>query len=848
MVLISTLAAAQLQTKDGLILKPRIGFGVGTLMFRGDVGGDSRGYTPLTADAGFSASASQEITPYLELELQTIIGRVSINEMNTDRRYNFRSSVHSLSLNGVYNFSHFLPKTRLVEPWVSLGFGSLEYLSKSDLKDANGHYYHYWTDGSIRNLAQSDPGAANAITLERDYVYETDLRDLNADGLGKYPDRTWFVPAGAGFTMHISERFRMKGGTAMHFTFTDLVDNVSDAGIGERAGKKNSDKFLFTSVGISYDLHFTPKNQPIPPELMDENGEMYTAWLSQDMDEDGVNDFEDLSAGTPPGAKVDRFGVPIDSDGDGFRDYADLEPFSTDLSTIDITGEAKGDDWVQFRYGAWIDSLRWSTYFGDSHMRRDFKRINGSNGYNPKQRYYDVFFAKDEDINTQDEIDALLSVKDLRSEKVGSETRYSAGQFDELAEAVQRKIELEDMGIDGRVELTTPLKRIDMTAVANVIAAELREEAKANVPNITSSDTGQNAPPTSEQNGTVGTNANPVNTGQSIAQNGTGSPSQSSVGNNEGSNTQTTISQNQNIAQNTNSVGSNTGNNSQSNGSNTQGTESNNQNQSTNSQGQNTNSIAKEENNTQGGTQIPQGEGSGTVGSSSALTNASEETGVFYRVQLGAFRKPLSESMFAGINGVIAVKGADGLTRYTVGSFDNLQDAAKKKIEMQLAGFEDAFITSYKGKKRIEVEAAPTQAPLSQTALEGSNNQTGSAAQVTGSTPASTNAAPATVKDPETSYVNSDKIRFTVLLGTFSSQIPSETLDKYLALGGVKPVRNPSLGVTSYIKGDFATAEEAAEVLNELRAAGFGGAAVSGKFNEKIISVEEAKRLKNPGQ
>lgn len=815
-ILVSFGATAQLNTADGLVLKPRIGFGVGTLLFKGDIGGDSKGYNLLTADAGFSATASQEVTSFLELEFQSVYGRFRVNEINTQRRYNFQSSIHSLGINAVYNFSHFFPKNRVIEPWFAMGISSFEFLTKTDLRDKNGIPYHYWSDGSIRDMAESDPFSENAALIERDYVYETDARELNADGLGKYPDRSWSVPVGAGANMRLSERFRVRFGTTMNYTFTDLVDNVSSEGTGIRQGNSKNDRFLYTSVGINYDLHFTPKNQPVPIELMDEKGEMYIAYLSEDSDGDGVNDFIDLSAGTPPGTKVDKFGVPIDSDGDGFADYVDVEAFSIDLSTIDLMGETKGDEWVQFRYGAWIDSVRWSAYAGDGYMKRDFKRINGAPGFDVKKRYYDVVLAIDKNEKTQEEIDALLSVKDLRTEKIGSETRYSAGQFDEVTEAVVRKIELEVAGIDGRVELTTPQKRIDMTPLADAIAREIRAESVAENNGVINSLDSQK-PIQNEPNKTD----IPVIDSSVISET---NPKTSTTGNQKGQEKSNQVSGTELISGNDNPKTDVTGNS-----------------DALPVAAPNASAITGNQTGHEYSTGV-----SGTElisGSNKPKTNVTE---TLYRVQLGAFKKPLSEDMFNGINGVISIKGTDGLTRYTVGSFNNLKDAADLKIKMHLAGFEDAFITSYQGVKRVLPEES---LPLPATPTEAS---TDSISAIKADEPIEAkeekNAPPKPepIKDIETSFINSEKIRFTVVLGTYSSQIPTEAMDTYLSLGGVKPVRNTEKGITSYTKGDFSSPEEAEILLKELRENGLPGAVIGGRFNNQVIPTEEAVKLKFP--
>ena len=77
--------------------------------------------------------------------------------------------------------------------------------SKADMKDKNGNTYYYWSDGSIRNMAESSPNSGQSIMLQRDYKYETDLREMNIDGLGKYSETTMGIPLTLGFDFIIHD-------------------------------------------------------------------------------------------------------------------------------------------------------------------------------------------------------------------------------------------------------------------------------------------------------------------------------------------------------------------------------------------------------------------------------------------------------------------------------------------------------------------------------------------------------------------------------------------------------------------------------------------------------------------
>src|SRR5690606_22518293 len=128
------------------------------------------------------------------------------NEWLNNRQENFQSEIRAGGLNLLYDFGNFIPDNFRVRPFVSFGVSGFEFLCKTDLKDANGNTYYFWSDGSIKNMPQDGPNAHNAINLTRDYKYETDIRELNKDGFGKYPERAWTFPLGLGFIAKVTDR------------------------------------------------------------------------------------------------------------------------------------------------------------------------------------------------------------------------------------------------------------------------------------------------------------------------------------------------------------------------------------------------------------------------------------------------------------------------------------------------------------------------------------------------------------------------------------------------------------------------------------------------------------------
>ena len=319
-------------------IKPTIGLGIGMLKFYGDIT-DGRYGNPFVSRLGYELFVSQDITSYLNLKFYVLFGQLAGNEHAYDRHLNFQSHITTGGFIFRYNFLNFLDKNRTIYPHIDLGIESVEFLSKTDLYDAYGNKYYYWTDGSIRNMDENDPNASQAIILERDYNYETDMRELNADGYGKYPERTFAIPFGIGFDMPLTKHWLFNVNATYHYTFTDLIDNVTSESSGERmgtrAGNKSNDKFLQTSVSLNYNFGSNYKEKEPTDEL--ENID-YLAFDQDDEDGDGIIDWLDKCPWTPPGVEVDENGCPLDSDKDFVPDYKDDEVPSPDSAIVDISG------------------------------------------------------------------------------------------------------------------------------------------------------------------------------------------------------------------------------------------------------------------------------------------------------------------------------------------------------------------------------------------------------------------------------------------------------------------------------------------------------------------------------
>lgn len=315
---------------------PRVGIGAGVFTFFGDVN-DNNYQHIFTSTYGVEIRGSANLSRYFDLDLNAIYGNIAVNERSANRNFNFRSETFIGTAGVSYNFNHLYKRPGIIQPYIGVGVSFINFDSKSDMFDANGNRYYYWSDGSIMSLPETDANAENAIHLQRDYTYETDLRDENLDGLGKYEQFTFSIPVSFGVDFKLGKRLSSKLGAGFYYTFTDLIDDISTEGAGDRNGNSRNDMFLFTSLSVSYSIGVNKSYTKSQKEKYYKDIDFY-ALSVVDSDEDGVNDFDDACAQTPSGVAVDENGCPLDSDTDVIADYRDQEDSTKVGAVVDLNG------------------------------------------------------------------------------------------------------------------------------------------------------------------------------------------------------------------------------------------------------------------------------------------------------------------------------------------------------------------------------------------------------------------------------------------------------------------------------------------------------------------------------
>lgn len=790
------------KSSSELIITPTIGLGTGMFSFYGDLY-NKHFQAPMVSRLAFDLSVSQPIQDYLLLNFHVIFGKLGANERfaPNNRNLNFESQIRVGGINLEYNFDNLLPPKRTISPYVTVGLESFEFLSKTDMKDKNGLTYYYWADGSIRDKDEQATDAGLAVEIKRDYTYESDIREMNLDNFGKYPERSFAIPVGAGVSLKINDFFDFKMGATMHFSFTDYIDGVTEKSVGFRQGNSKNDNFMMTSFSLHYNLgtkalNKSFKNKKAVKKDMEEHYKDvdFAAIDSEDQDKDGVNDWNDQCAGTPPGVPVDANGCPKDDDQDGIPNYRDDEIKSPKNSLVNTRGVHMSDSLIAYQYNLYMDST------GDFGLVDNRDLASSKLG----QKEYSVELGTFKKGLPANLMTKFLSINDISSANTSdSATIYTAGKFDNYQDAEKRKQQLISQGLtDAKVVYKLNSKYYDAspgisTASANdyngkLIGADKTPLANSKVNLV--NEKGQILQTTTtdevgafhfilltpDQHVMIALDENDTQLRKFkkiFLADVKGNKVEEVYPNNVAFN----IASNKNIADNL-------ANN------NYKGTTDKTKNNATANNVKDNKNISNNSN--------------------AVFTTP----GIVLRVQLGAYRKRLSKAVFRDVNDLIEIRTEDGLYKYMTGSFTSMVPAAKLKTDMLLSGYPGAFITAYKDGKRITLQEAGATLATKDNLTETSDNTA-------------------------VSGVNKKLVKFKVQVGVFKKQPPDSKLAIFAKLKDLNGERTSS-GLTRYVVGLFNSYKEAEDFRNVIvKTYGLSDAFVVSTFNNEYISIPEALEI-----
>lgn len=226
-------------------------------------------------------------------------------------------------------------------------------------------------------------------------------------------------------------------------------------------------------------------------------------------------------------------------------------------------------------------------------------------------------------------------------------------------------------------------------------------------------------------------------------------------------------------------------------------------------------------------------------------------TGLVYRVQVGAFAKPIPEDLFKEFTPVTGEKLDNGITRYLAGYFGNRQKVLDAQQDIRALGYKDAFVVAYCDGKRISLAEARQ---LEEQGLCKPMRQDSIVMEVIQNTiaqlPADTIAKYKT--EPKISDYNkapgavtaiaSEEIKglfYTVQVGVYNRPATKEQLHDINPL----VTRRLENGQIRYSTGTFRSVDEARPKKAEAVEKGVSDAFITAYYNGERISLQEAKKL-----
>ena len=226
-------------------------------------------------------------------------------------------------------------------------------------------------------------------------------------------------------------------------------------------------------------------------------------------------------------------------------------------------------------------------------------------------------------------------------------------------------------------------------------------------------------------------------------------------------------------------------------------------------------------------------------------------TGLVYRVQVGAFAKPIPEALFKEFSPVTGEKLDNGITRYLAGYFGNRQKVLDAQKDIRALGYTDAFVVAYCDGKRISLAEARQ---LEEQGLCKPMRQDSIVMEVIQNTiaqlPADTiakykpepkisdyNRAPGAVAAIAIEEIKG--LFYTVQVGVYNRPATKEQLRDINPL----VTRRLENGQIRYSTGTFRSIDEARPKKAEAVEKGVTDAFITAYYNGERISLQEAKNL-----
>ena len=226
-------------------------------------------------------------------------------------------------------------------------------------------------------------------------------------------------------------------------------------------------------------------------------------------------------------------------------------------------------------------------------------------------------------------------------------------------------------------------------------------------------------------------------------------------------------------------------------------------------------------------------------------------TGLVYRVQVGAFSKPIPQDRFREFNPVSGETLDNGITRYMAGYFNSSANVTEARNKIRAIGYKDAFAIAYCDGKRISIAEAKALEASGRCVPKGENELIMEMAANTAVNMGITVSDTVLPALPEADYtmvpggVKSEPVEkhpglfYTVQVGVFNNPVNAKVVNV------MQPLISNRLpnGQIRYSSGMFATVDEARPKKQEAIDKGIKDAFITAYYKSQRITLAEADQL-----
>lgn len=243
-----------------------------------------------------------------EISLLTSISTYS----NTNNQIDINKSIQAKYNTINFNLGYDIVKIKQARINFTLGIGYINSNIYEDKYSKDNQYYYLWNDRTIRNLPQKNNNIEQSKIIQRDYNFETFLKN----------ETSIIYVIGLKYKMYVGQRTNI----SLAINSNKYINNNNNL---------VPNLIIETKINIAYRITGGWKELKLKKDKIKE----FNKIILLDTDKDNILDLFDNCPNSPKGIMVDKLGCCTDTDADGVPDYKDQEINSNNPTYINLNGK-----------------------------------------------------------------------------------------------------------------------------------------------------------------------------------------------------------------------------------------------------------------------------------------------------------------------------------------------------------------------------------------------------------------------------------------------------------------------------------------------------------------------------